>query len=288
MKPPFFSRIKAYTKQLEDTVTPLEVAALMRHPLYSRLPFAIAPLLEQELPAAYLRSNFGKYVQLYSANCGARNLIIGFCGTLHRLMMPISQFLQLMPCEQHDVLVLSDVRTKHFDAGIEGYSSSFFETLKRLRGLIDERGYQSVICYGVSMGGYPALRAGIWLRAQRAVSVGGRFCEHPNRLLQRQHEIRAFDLMCACRPNREVPSLAVYASDNEDDVRNYEILNYVMPGCVEMRMETKSHNVIKHLDRTGQLSAFFAEIFALPGAAPAAPAPLTARIDFLEKVGPSV
>jgi hypothetical protein len=263
MKRPVFSRVKTKTRTLDDKLTPLEIAALLRRPLVSHLPFAIAPLLSDRPPVRYVRSDLCEYVHFYSANRGAPNLIVAFCGSGHRLMMPVSYFLQLMQDDFYDVLLLADVQRRHFDGGIPGFSSSLVETLQRIRAFLETRSYRGVIAFGTSMGGFPALRAGLWLGANRAISIGGGFCSHPLRLLRMQHEMRAFDLICACRPTSNVPLLAVFASSNTVDARQYEVLRQVLPHCVPMKIEAEVHNVLKHLDRNGRLSSFFAEIFAL-------------------------
>ena len=79
-------------------------------------------------------------------------------------MLPISFFLQLMRDDKHDVLVLSDEHRRHFDGGVEGYSSSLLDTLKRIQAFAEAKPYEKVITYGTSMGGFPAIRAGLSAR----------------------------------------------------------------------------------------------------------------------------
>ena len=155
MRLQLFSRSKVQTTGLEDTLTPLEIAALLQQPKYNDLPFAVAPLLKQQSPVGYRRHSLSKGVTFYTADRGACALIVGFCGRRRRLMLPISFFLQLMRDDKHDVLVLSDEHRRHFDGGVEGYSSSLLDTLKRIQAFAEAKRYEKVITYGTSMGRLP-------------------------------------------------------------------------------------------------------------------------------------
>jgi hypothetical protein len=261
MSAPVFSRLAAQTAALDNSLTPLEIAELLRNPTHQHLPFAIVPLLRESPPARYRRQELSQDVRLYSANRGARTLIVAFCGNAHRLMKPISHFLQMMPDDVYDVLVFTDVQRRHHDAGIQGYSKSLLETSVRIKELSESRGYRRLITYGTSMGGLPALRAGLWLGAERAISIGGRFCAHPPRLMHASSEIRAFDPLCDCRQRGHVPVVTVFAARNPQDAEQQAALRAVLPHCIELKIDGESHNVIHHLDGRGHLPAFYAMIF---------------------------
>jgi hypothetical protein len=261
MKARAFNRLAAKTMKLDNELTPLEIAELLKSPTHEHRPFAIARLLQQRSAARYLRYELGRYVSFYSANRGASTLIIAFCGNAFRLMMPISHFLQMIDEDRYDVLILSDIQRRHFDAGVAGFANSLLEMLTRLKSFVDARAYRRLIAYGTSMGGLPALRAGLWLGADRAVSVGGGCCKHPPRLTRAASEIRAFDLLCACRRTADVPTVIVYAAKNRLDLREQVQLSAVLPQSVSLSIDTDAHNVIHHLDQTGRLGAFYAKIF---------------------------
>jgi hypothetical protein len=270
MKAPVLNRLAAKTVSLDNQLTPLEISELLRNPTYKHLPFAIARLLQDQPPVRYLRYELGRCVSFYSANRDASTLIIAFRGNAFRLMMPISHFLQIMEDDRYDVLVLTDAQRRHFDAGIAGYANSLLETLIRVKVFAETRSYRRIITYGTSMGGLPALRAGLWLGADRAVSIGGAFCKHPLRLMQASNEIRAFDLICACRRRRDVPVVTAFAARNERDVEQQAALNAVLPGCVAVKIDTAAHNVLHHLDQLGQLRSFYAMIFGDDAVSPTA------------------
>jgi hypothetical protein len=270
MSRPAFTRLAVQATPLDNSLTPLEIAELLRRPAYQHLPFAIAPLLREAPPTRYLREELSQGVRLFSANLGARTLIVAFCGNVPRLMKSISHFLQMMPDEICDVLVITDAQQRHHDAGARGYSNSLLETLTGIKVLSEARSYRRVITFGASMGGFPALRAGLWLGADRAISVGGAFCTHPPRLMRPSSEIRAFDLLCECCPRRNVPVIAAYAARNPRDVGHQAALRAVLPDCVELKVNTQKHNILHFLDGRGQLAAFYATIF---GEADVSPSP---------------
>lgn len=261
MTGPVFRRAKIRTRKLDDTMTPLEIAALLQSRTYSHMPFAIAPLLERGPPVGYRCYNISEHVRLYSADRGAPNLIVAFAGGVFRLMVSISYFLQMMQDDVYDILLLTDITRRHFEGGIDGYSSSLLETADRVKAFVEARAYRKVIAYGTSMGGFPALRAGLQFGADRAISVGGGFCVHPPRLVESEHEIRAFDLLCACRPMREISLFAVFAVKHEGDAGHHAILRQLLPNCVMMEIDVPSHNVLHHLDMLGELQSFYATVF---------------------------
>lgn len=254
-----FDRRKAMLLDTEQMLTPLEVQDFIRKNPETADLFYAADLLRTQPPKRFLREPITDDVQLFSARHGAKKLIVAFCGKVRRLMVPLSHFLQMIDDSSHDVLVLSDRRQLHYDRGIDGFADSFPDLVSRIRTFASSRAYESIVTYGTSMGGFPALRAGIALGASRAVSVGGRFCWHVQRLRDGGDAIGAFDPLCACRGSRSVPLVVAYASQNVDDVQSTRILTRILPGCILVPVETESHNVLDHLnsESEGRLADFY-------------------------------
>ena len=147
--------------------------------------------------------------------------------------------------------------------GLPGYASNFVQTLQLIRDFARARECRRIITYGTSMGGLPALRAGLWLNADRAISVGGRFHFHPARLVSAQHEVPAFDLLCDCRPEGRTSLLAVYSKTDVEDARNYAILRKMLPKCVAIETDAPGHVAYEGFsDR--ERADFFAQIFGQP------------------------
>lgn len=99
-----------------------------------------------------------------------RELIIGFTGAGANLFQPSPVVLQQLDAKNHDLLLLRDLRRSGYRDGIVGVTS-IDELLDKIR-TVAER-YQSLVVIGSSMGGAPAIFAGIHLGARRSVSIGG-------------------------------------------------------------------------------------------------------------------
>ena len=108
----------------------------------------------------------------------------GFLRPRCRLFLPLATFLQALDHRHYDVLIVSDRA-----------ASSFRPWHRRLRQFASRPrpasvGFRrpaetidSVITYGTSMGGMPALRMGQLMEADRAIAAGGRFAWNVGRLL---------------------------------------------------------------------------------------------------------
>jgi hypothetical protein len=124
------------------------------------------------------------------------------------------------------------------------------------------------VCYGTSMGGFVALQCGILMRADAAVSIGGRFAWHPPRLLREPAEtVPGFDPLCACNA-ATATELVCYHSANHVDVADASQLAGVVPVRRIAMHETSEHNIILALCDKGRLEDFYAEAFGFSAAGP--------------------
>lgn len=244
----------------ETSMTPLEAAA---NPQVWREMFRTQRLPPKRKIKRFKRSTLHANVALYSADAGAKTLIVGFCGKRMRLMMPIATMLQFLDDRQYDVLVLSDPLKLYFDAGIGGYAGSLPELAKRISAIARQRGYSSLITYGTSMGGFPALRMGGLLGADRAISAGGGPVWHVSRLARKEPTIKAFDLICDCRMPLGTPCYALFSDGNPDDVAAAAKLAVVMPQSRLASLASASHNFSYTIFRKGRLEEYHQEIFGL-------------------------
>jgi hypothetical protein len=257
-----FSRDKLKTWHLDNSLTPAEIAQLLEGGMWVGLPFAIRPLLQSgQSPVGYIREDLTEGADFYTANRGADRLIVAFCSAGNELGVPISYFLQNLRDDLYDVLILRDPRRLHFDHGVAGLSTSFLETIRQIQSFIAERGFGEVITFGVSMGGYPALRAGLLLNASRAISLGGRYCWHVSRLMSKEQTANAFDLLCHCQAKSNVQLIAAVAAENEPDVKDLKVLCRTFPECVPLMIDTGDHNVTGYFYRVGLLRLFYACLF---------------------------
>lgn len=253
-----FDRWEARVRHSNDQLTPAEIAELVKQG--SELPFAIRPLLETgQALVRYVKERWSEDADYYTSNQSARSLIVGFCSGAHRLGVPTSYFLQCLRDDLYDVIVLRDARRAHFADGVQGLGS-FVETTRAIKKFAEERGYSEIITLGVSMGGYPALRAGLMLTADRAISIGGAYCWHIGRLIRKTHSVQAFDLLCPCTSKPPVELVAVVSAQNGDDVRALETLKLNFPECHAIFINAGEHNISGHFYQVGTLRLFYASL----------------------------
>jgi len=259
-------------KQTLMSLTPLEIDAELNR-YGSKLVQAlkvwrssdIVHVLSREEPELFERTEYALGVQLFtekSIRANKKSLIIAFSGRANRLMIPPSLFLQHIPSNQFDVVMLWDSRRAHYLTGIDGYAQDSIDLTFRLARTIDLDRYQSIYCYGTSMGGFAALRAGMLLNADRAISIGGRFPWHINRLLDSSTKpIPAFDPLCACMMHHDCELICFYSAQQRGDVD--DVARLAQFCAVSRRPLTgfSSHNVIYPIWQSGTLRDFFGSIF---------------------------
>jgi hypothetical protein len=259
-------------QKAEALFTPLEIAGLAEHshslPTQSKdwLDKIIAYAgLDRAAPQRFLRWSLAPDIDVYrdpSVPTDRKPLILGFCGGADRLMMPIPCVLQYLPSDLCDLVLLRDSSHQHYLNGISSYASSFHELVRKLAADLSVDLYRRTCCYGTSMGGFSALRRGILLRSDSAVSVGGGFPWHPSRLLRRnERALSSFDPLCRCNAATSVSLYCCYGAGHPHDPARNEYLSRILP-IHRIAVDTTSHNVIVELWRLGALQAFYARVFA--------------------------
>lgn len=211
----------------------------------------------------YQRTEISPGVNFYSSGRGAKTLVVGFGTTRGRLSMPVSLVLEALDDRRYDLLLLSDLSKCHFDHGIDGYAATLPELMQRVYDFAGARGYGCVITFGTSMGGFPALRGGDLLGADRSISVGGRFPWHPVRLIKEQQSVKAFELLCDCRSPFRSPFYVLHSRGHPEDPRHAEMLKKMAPACRVIVFPGKQHAVHNTMRQKGKLSAFFSEMLDL-------------------------
>lgn len=259
-------RAKPIIAALEDRHTPLDFAdalsradSLFPTPRSLLLQSTSAKLLDGARPEAYRRVEIAADITMYSDPAvppGGKSLIFAFTGLAHRLMIPIAAFLQLLPAQRFDLVILVDHANLAFESGIPSYAATLPELVARLAADVGRADYQRVVTLGTSAGGLPALRAGILLGAERSIGFGPRFNWHVGRLLKGAGTIPAFDLLCACGPRGSTRLIAVYAEGQADDAEHAARLARIL--LVETRpiAGADRHNVIDFLVKAGRFREF--------------------------------
>lgn len=250
----------AAIRRLEEDATPLEFAAALA--MIRRLPEAVRlplrrSILSRQLrgaePEPYRRHALGDSVILYSGPEDApkrKTLLIAFAGAAMRLMVPVGVVLQHLPASQYDVVLLRDQRRAHYERGIPGYAETLLALMRRLGADLGAQRYRRVVTLGTSMGGLPALRGGILLGADLAISLGGRPIWHVDRLINPERvAVPAFDVLCPCGP-AGAELLLVYAARNAED-REGPALLAATRQVRRLEVATEQHNVLLHPVKAG-------------------------------------
>ena len=251
-----FERRKAKVKEWDDQLTPLEIAAALETD--AELPFAIASLLRSgQRPVGYSRDIWSEDASYYTSRKGAKGLIVAFTGAAGRVGVPISYFLQMLRDDEFDAVVLRDPRQVHYTHGVRELGG-FLESMIQIKKFADANGFEQVLTFGNSLGGFPALRAGRLLGARRAFSIGGRYPWHPGRLMRGDTPVRAFDTLCACASPSSTELVSVYARGNEIDTHANALLRRTFPECIEVPINIEDHKIPRYFYRARLLPLFLA------------------------------
>ena len=113
-----------------------------------------------------------------------KTLLVCFSGKAGHLMIPTAPFLQFIPEDRFDVLVLRDPSPAMYLRGIDGLGADFTELLEKISDFAARHEYREIRCYGTSAGGAPALYAAMFLDASIGVAIGG---HHPAHLTTQLH-----------------------------------------------------------------------------------------------------
>lgn len=196
-----------------------------------------------------------------------KRLLIGFTSRGRRMLLPQSVFLQHLPADMFDVLIITDPRRSSLETGVPLLGDSVDAVIAWLAAQAWIRDYAGLRTLGCSGGGFPAVLAGHRLAAELAMSVGGRFPEgrHATRLgwtLRARH---------AAQPDSTRTVLA-FGADKTRDRKFARALAWATGGQalpVTVPDGDVGHQVLGPLLERGELGAFLqATIGALPASLP--------------------
>jgi hypothetical protein len=127
-------------------------------------------------PEAFVRRRVKSNV--FSLSNGAptsqKSLVICFTGVARRLFMPIPVFLQHLSADRFDLLVLRDPSRHGYRNGVAGVADDFEGLVREVGTMFDRDAYRSVVTYGTSGGGLPAIVTALRLGLDKGVSVSGK------------------------------------------------------------------------------------------------------------------
>jgi hypothetical protein len=255
-----------------DERTPLEVQALLPR-LKQSLPqeardFAAAlplmTMLGAEVAETFRHEPISPDVDFYhdpDIAVQQKSLVLTFAGSGRLLMMPTSLFLQHLPASRFDVVRLADPQNASYDLGIAGFEGPLPATMRALSAAVGASKYQRIYCYGTSMGGFPALKAGRLLGAERAIAIGGSFPWPMNRLLADPvANITSFDALCCCAPSSRTKLVVAFSGGFGRDVMNAETIRHRLPVEFARFDNWRKHNVAFELVQSGQFDRFLSRV----------------------------
>ncbi len=129
----------------------------------------------------FIRTNLGDHLTLFKSgrrDGERKRLLVSFSGVYpyRPLAIPTPVFLQHVPADRFDVILLRDPKQLFYLKGIPGYADDIAGVAGRLREFAVNGRYRSIRSIGMSAGGFAALVAGTLAGADCAV---GFCCLHP-------------------------------------------------------------------------------------------------------------
>ena len=263
---------------LENLTTPLELRTLVR--ALDQVPEPARQWLRDidtmmtagsGTTQGFLRTDLADHVTLFRSgedHVERKRLLISFCGIypFRPLSIPTPVFLQHVPAERFDVIVLRDPNQVFYARGIPGYGDDIADVAARLRAFAVNGGYSSIRSTGMSAGAAAALVVGTLIGADCAVAFCGM---HPT---SKRHIARVkaagldgFELDRALERapvERRPMTMMVFGAENQTDRDGAQSLARMFsePKLVEVQ-NTSSHNVPFELLKRGLLRRFMDQAF---------------------------
>ena len=251
------------TYDLEDLLTPLEIqqalpllSALEGHGGYAINTSPSIEMLRRETAERYVSQPVAPGVNLYRGRDGAsgRGLVVVLSGRHSRPMLPVSIFLQHLPANLFDILLLYDATNSHYTEGVAGFADSLLSLTQKVHADFASGGYERVYHYGVSSGAFPALRMGLIAPAHRSIAISGLF-QWPINRLQSGETVSSFDPICHCNANGRGLLACVHSTLERDVVHARRVARTVKARNVTVG-KASSHNLLFPLFVGGQLRDF--------------------------------
>ncbi|MGV3491251.1 MAG: hypothetical protein ACO1OG_08010 [Devosia sp.] len=260
---------------IEDRLTPLELQELGPqlttfggHAEKAVASARTLDLLTREAAQPYLAFDVAPTVVQFSADPTERqqrSAVLVFCAMSSRPLLPISLLVQLFPADRYDLFVIWDPSRLAFRAGVPGLGNSVGSMVDALATLARLSEYRSIYTLGTSMGGVPALRAGLQLGAKRSVSVGGAmFWQLADLFRTPDAPTDGYDL-CVCQTKPGADLVCVYAGAAFSDVAAAMQIGHIAPATLRPVRRCAAHNVMYELYQRGSLRHLLGKLFDFAG-----------------------
>lgn len=226
---------------------------------------------------AFTRINLSDEVTLYRDAApepdGGRRLFLCFCGNVGRMMLPASVFLNHLPDDPCEVVLLRDPSMMNFLRGVRGFAASPAELVARLSKEFPIDRYRDVSVIGTSAGGAAAVYFATLLGAARGLSIGG---HHPTKakpviagqgLADTPSGLEFDELLTSAAPGCQPVLGAAFGKEFEEDRKGAESLQARFQRCTLIAIEgLADHGALPYLLKNRQLANFMRRFLPLVAA----------------------
>ncbi len=248
---------------LENVMAPLDFAEVSRWRGDPQLPaetqdwLRSIERLDQSIfraPQRYVGRPVLEHAVLYEDASIARSdkgIMIGFCGGMDRLGVPIAAFLQSLDLRSWDVVKVTRERGRSYFHGWG--AGDIGGVVDSVASAVDVGAYRRIVCIGVSAGGLPAVVAGRLLGADTVVAIGARYGESIDEATQGSDGTHAAPRF-----------VLVHGALNANDTAAAAALQSVIGGELLAIADAERHNLVLHLLKAGRLPDFLEDVFNPP------------------------
>jgi acyl carrier protein len=172
------------------------------------------------------------------------------------MMMPNAVLIQHTNATLYDLLIISEPLNEGYRLGVPHLGNNVTEVIEWIAKLNLVSNYRSLRTLGCSAGCFPSVIAGKQLKADLAVSVGGRFHSerHPVKILE-----RIFTTWLAMRKKHILNTLMCYDKNISRDKQYAKIIGWLSTSglvAIELKNEKLGHFLLQQLAEHGQLATF--------------------------------
>ena len=245
----------------ESTLSPAELYDLVRRKPMQRQYYSAAKYCDEKPLARFVKEAVSDEFMYFRSDNRPSNLLICFTDKHSTLFQSIPEFLQTLGDKDFDVIVLHDRRRYRHSIGLKGLTGSLRETLDLVQSKIADRGYDRLFTYGTSMGGFTAIRAGLLVGADRAVSVGGSFIDIPKYFDNGGKFFNPRQYLCSCDTNSKTEIVMIYSQNCYPDVQNALHMRSIFPECWDVRCDSEKHDIFRQIKSKGFIRNFLMSAF---------------------------
>jgi len=212
-------------------------------------------------PEPYTLTKLRPTVWLFTGPNDNANKILVVCFSvqgLRRLTIPNTLFMQYADASKYDILMIREPHAQGYMQGVPHVGRDEIEVIEWIKTHKVLSRYERIRTIGSSAGGYPAVLAGHYLKAEFAMSAGGRF--HSSRKSPRL-VWRRIKMTFIARIISRCPKIIFSHSINSRRDRKYALIMSWITGGVRIPIKdseaTIGHQFFEDLLKQGKLKAFF-------------------------------